>query len=116
MMLNITVNKIMDDFVNIVGQWKTWVDLQAHLNNHTHKNTHTNTHTHSHFSLTVTIIIIIIIIFAGMLSQEELLMFTGPPGENVQLTRAAVKRIFEENITYKPMDMDYKVRSIFSIL
>ena len=51
-----------------------------------------------------------------MLSQEELLMFTGPPGENVQLTRAAVKRIFEENITYKPMDMDYKVRSIFSIL
>ena len=43
-------------------------------------------------------------------------MFTGPPGENVQLTRAAVKRIFEENITYKPMEMDYKVRSIFRIL
>lgn len=46
-----------------------------------------------------------------MLSQDELLIFTGPPGENVQLTRTAVRRIFEENITYKPMDMDYKVKN-----
>ena len=44
-----------------------------------------------------------------MLSQEELLAFTGPPNESVQLTRTAVKRIFEENITYSPVEMDYKV-------
>jgi serine/threonine-protein phosphatase 2A regulatory subunit B'' len=44
----------------------------------------------------------------GMLSQEELLAFTGSVNESVQLTRTAVKRIFEENITYLPMEMDYK--------
>ena len=45
-----------------------------------------------------------------MLSQEELLAFTGPPNESVQLSRTAVRRIFEENINYSPMEMDYKVR------
>ena len=77
---------------------------------------HTRIHTHLHAQSDSFYNIIGIIIYAGMLSQEELLMFTGPPGENVQLTRAAVKRIFEENITYKPMEMDYKVGSIFRIL
>ena len=45
-----------------------------------------------------------------MLSQDELYEFTGPVNESVQLSRTAVKRIFEENITYSPMEMDYKVR------
>jgi hypothetical protein len=45
----------------------------------------------------------------GMLTQEELLAFTGPPNESVQLSRTAVRRIFEENINYSPMEMDYKV-------
>ena len=44
----------------------------------------------------------------GMISQEELLAFTGPPNEQVQLSRTAIQRIFEENITYQPMVMDYK--------
>ena len=45
----------------------------------------------------------------GMLSQEELLAFTGPvSNDQVQLTRTAVRRIFEENITYQPLEMDYK--------
>lgn len=46
----------------------------------------------------------------GMLSQDELYEFTGPVNESVQLSRTAVKRIFEENITYSPMEMDYKVK------
>lgn len=45
-----------------------------------------------------------------MLSQDELYEFTGPVNESVQLSRTAVRRIFEENITYSPMEMDYKVR------
>jgi hypothetical protein len=45
----------------------------------------------------------------GMLSQDELLAFTGPvSNDQVQLTRTAVRRIFEENITYQPLEMDYK--------
>ena len=44
----------------------------------------------------------------GMLSQDELLAFTGPNNDQAQLTRTAVRRIFEENITYHPMEMDYK--------
>eukprot|EP00596_Hydrurales_sp_CCMP1899_P007168 CAMPEP_0119047896 /NCGR_PEP_ID=MMETSP1177-20130426/55670_1 /TAXON_ID=2985 /ORGANISM="Ochromonas sp, Strain CCMP1899" /LENGTH=396 /DNA_ID=CAMNT_0007023055 /DNA_START=233 /DNA_END=1423 /DNA_ORIENTATION=+ len=44
----------------------------------------------------------------GMLSQEELLAFTGLSNESVQLSATAVKRLFEENITYQPMEMDYK--------
>lgn len=67
-------------------------------------------HTHKHKHTQNTDCFYTIIILAGMLSQDELLIFTGPPGENVQLTRTAVRRIFEENITYKPMDMDYKVK------
>lgn len=47
-----------------------------------------------------------------MLTQEELLAFTGPPNESVQLSRTAVRRIFEENINYSPMEMDYKVGEV----
>jgi hypothetical protein len=49
-----------------------------------------------------------------MLTQEELLAFTGPPNESVQLSRTAVRRIFEENINYSPMEMDYKVWCVAS--
>ncbi len=48
----------------------------------------------------------------GMLNQDELGAFTGPNNDQVQLTRTAVRRIFEENITYHPMEMDYKVSSV----
>jgi serine/threonine-protein phosphatase 2A regulatory subunit B'' len=44
----------------------------------------------------------------GMLSQEELLAFTGLSNESVQLSSTAVKTLFVENITYQPMEMDYK--------
>jgi hypothetical protein len=43
-----------------------------------------------------------------MLSQEELLQFSGLPGEALQLTQTAVRRLFEEYITYRPMEMDYR--------
>jgi hypothetical protein len=43
-----------------------------------------------------------------MLSQEELLAFSGTPGELLQLTQTAVRRLFEEYITYRPMEMDYR--------
>jgi len=46
----------------------------------------------------------------GMLSVDELLAFTGSPvKESVQLTRLALERIFQENVTYQPMEMDYKL-------
>ena len=45
----------------------------------------------------------------GILCEEELLAFAGPTAAvAVQLTRTAVRRIFEENITYEPQEMDYK--------
>ena len=45
-----------------------------------------------------------------MLSVDELLAFTGTPvKESVQLTRLALERIFQENVTYQPMEMDYKL-------
>lgn len=44
----------------------------------------------------------------GMLSHDELLPYNGSKKFPVQFTKTAVSRIFEENITYSPMEMDYK--------
>ena len=43
-----------------------------------------------------------------MLSIDELMHFTGNKTQPVQLTHTAVSRLFEENITYSPMELDYK--------
>lgn len=44
----------------------------------------------------------------GTLCQEDLRRFTGIPKGSIQLTPAIVSRIFEENISYQPPEMDYK--------
>jgi len=44
----------------------------------------------------------------GCLSIDDMLQFPGTPDEPAQLTRVALERIFEANITYSPLEMDYK--------
>lgn len=44
----------------------------------------------------------------GVLSIDEMMQFGGTPEEPSQLTRAALEKIFEVNITFSPMEMDYK--------
>mmetsp|Transcript_3322 Transcript_3322/g.5196 ORF Transcript_3322/g.5196 Transcript_3322/m.5196 type:complete len:503 (+) Transcript_3322:45-1553(+) len=46
----------------------------------------------------------------GMLSQDELLNFQGDSSRrcSVQLTPLVISRIFQENITYEPAEMDFK--------
>lgn len=43
-----------------------------------------------------------------MLSVEEFMAYPGTQRDPAALTRTAVERIFEETITYRPMEMDYK--------
>ena len=45
----------------------------------------------------------------GTLSQEELFQFCGVrESESVQLSRTVIRRIFEEYISYQPVELDYK--------
>ena len=45
----------------------------------------------------------------GTLSQEELFQFGGiRESESVQLSHTVIRRIFEENISYQPVELDYK--------
>jgi len=44
----------------------------------------------------------------GVLSIDEMLQFGGTPDEPAQLTRVALEKIFEANITFSPLEMDYK--------
>ena len=44
----------------------------------------------------------------GCLSVCEMLQFSGTPDEPAQLTRVALERIFEANITHSELEMDYK--------
>jgi len=44
----------------------------------------------------------------GCLTVDEMMQFTGTSDEPAQLTRIALERIFEVNITYAPFEMDYK--------
>lgn len=43
-----------------------------------------------------------------MLNKDELMAYEGTRAHPVQLTSTAVLRIFEENISYTPVEMDYK--------
>lgn len=44
----------------------------------------------------------------GVLSVDEMMQFGGTPEEPAQLTRVALEKIFEVNITFSPVEMDYK--------
>jgi len=44
----------------------------------------------------------------GVLTVEEMLQFAGTPDEPAQLTRVALERIFEANVLYSPLEMDFK--------
>eukprot|EP00607_Mallomonas_marina_P008262 CAMPEP_0182417434 /NCGR_PEP_ID=MMETSP1167-20130531/1892_1 /TAXON_ID=2988 /ORGANISM="Mallomonas Sp, Strain CCMP3275" /LENGTH=227 /DNA_ID=CAMNT_0024591017 /DNA_START=211 /DNA_END=894 /DNA_ORIENTATION=+ len=44
----------------------------------------------------------------GMLCQADLLRYEGNTKGTIKLTPAIVARIFEENISYQPAEMDYK--------
>ena len=44
----------------------------------------------------------------GCLSVDDMLQFPGTPDEAAQLTRIALERIFEANVAYSPLEMDYK--------
>ena len=45
---------------------------------------------------------------SGVLTVEEMLQFAGTPDEPAQLTRVALERIFEANVLYSPLEMDFK--------
>ena len=45
----------------------------------------------------------------GTLSEDELYHFSGmQPSDSLRLTRAAIRRLFEETVTYTPVEMDFK--------
>jgi serine/threonine-protein phosphatase 2A regulatory subunit B'' len=53
-------------------------------------------------------VIINVFFIQGFLSIEELMSFEGYDRDPIKLTYTAIKRILEENIQYRQMEMDFK--------